>query len=181
MSESQSALIAGVHFVAHKLAMLGLIPSVLHHRVPFADLLVSSPTSEVTVPIRVRTAASAANESGHEGAAHLSLRFPLQHRDLTRPADAMFFCFVDLHRASGGAPPDVYVVSATQFREGDAMPNRKYSTVYYERSWQVLQPFRNNWTRLQQALTPNPLARTDEPDAWLAPPGRVQRQFARAP
>lgn len=155
MTEAQLSAIAGEHHVAHKIAMLGLIPTLLHQRMPRLDLLVSSPEGDRTVGLHVRSAANAVREiPGAENQVDaFALRFPLGQRVVATSTANTFFCFVDLRRTMPSAAPDVYIVSAhTVKQEYEGVSVRKYSHLYYERPWSAMQPFRNNWESVQQAL-----------------------------
>jgi hypothetical protein len=156
MTEAQIAAVAGEHHVAHKIAMLGFIPTLVRQRMPRVDLLVSSGKGDRTVGVQIKSTFSAMRESGfspdHEQA--FDLRFPLGHRAITSSAGTMFFCFVDLRRSSSSSVPDVYVVPASVLRqEYEGVYLRRYSHLHYERPWQALQPYRNNWDPMVELLT----------------------------
>src|SRR4051812_9199601 len=113
MTDSQTAAIAAEHFVAHKIAMLGLMPAVLRERVAGIDLLVASEKGERTIGVQVRAAFNAMHET-HEadGSGGFLLRFPLGQRAIAGSAQAAIFCFVDLRQQTATSVPDVYVVPA---------------------------------------------------------------------
>jgi hypothetical protein len=168
MTEAQIAAIAGEHHVAHKIAMLGFIPTLVRQRMPRIDLLVSSAKGDRTVSVQVKSTFSAMREPSSPGKSSptFDLRFPLGHRAVTSSEGTTFFCFVDLRRASPSAVPDVYVVPATLLKhEYDGVYLRKYSQLHYQRPWQAMQPYRNNWEPITNALTeseaaPEPMVRT---------------------
>lgn len=155
MTEAQIAALAGEHYVAHKIAMLGFIPTLVRQRMPRIDLLVSSGKGDRTVGIQIKSTFSAMREPAADSASEptFDLRFPLGHRAITSSAGTTFFCFVDLRRVAPSAIPDVYVVPADLLRrEYDGVYLRRYSQVHYQRSWQSMQPFRNNWDPVVEAL-----------------------------
>lgn len=156
MTEVQIAAIAGEHLVAHKIAMLGLVPTLVGQRLRNVDLLVSSDTTPRTLAIQIKSAFHAIRESANAGPdrPEYDLRFPMSRRAITSSSETAFFCFVDLKRLNPAAIPDVYILPAQALR--DELENthfRKYSQLYFERPWQVLQPFRNNWEAIARALT----------------------------
>ncbi|HVU32371.1 MAG TPA: hypothetical protein VHE61_02980 [Opitutaceae bacterium] len=174
MTEAQIAAVAGEHYVAHKIAMLGFVPTLVRQRMPRIDLLVSSGRTSRTVGIQIKSTFNAMREpeSDTAQASTFDLRFPLGHRAITSSAGAAFFCFVDLRRLSPSAPPDVYVVPAPVLRrEYEGVYLRRYSQLHYQRPWQALQPFRNNWESLVEALT------TTEEAAPVTPVNRTAAPF----
>lgn len=166
MTEAQIAAIAGEHFVAHKIAMLGFLPTVVRQRTPRVDLLVSSDRAGATVAIQIKSAFHATREaSGTERETQYELRFPLGYRAINSSADASFFCFVDLKRLRPMATPDVYIVQAAQLKqEYEGVYFRKYAQMHHQRPWQSMQPFRNNWEPLVRALTGEPEESTSRVD-----------------
>ncbi len=153
MTEAQIAAVAGEYYVAHKLATLGFLPTLVRDRMPRSNLLVSSPDGERTTAVQVKSALNAACENEPGRTDRFSLRFPLGNRAVQSCSDNTFFCFVDLRRITPSAPPDVYVLpAATLKQEYEGISLRKYSQLYYQRPWQVLQPFRNNWEPIELAL-----------------------------
>ena len=151
--ESQFTTIAGEHYVAHKLAMLGFVPAIVRQGIRSMDLLVSSQDGARTVPVQVESAASALRDSlGRD--AEKSLQFPLSQRSLGQAADSTLFCFVDLRVRYPQQGPDVYVMTATELRqEAGRAPLRKYSYLRYIRPASSLARFRNNWQPFFAALT----------------------------
>src|SRR2546423_1367493 len=118
MTEAQMAAIAGEHLVAHKIAMLGFIPTLLRQRVGGIDLLVSAEHGEKTVAIQVKSAFDAMQEKPGPGSADaFHLQFPLGQRAIASQTQTMFFCFVDLRRQNPASTPDVYVVPAAVLRK----------------------------------------------------------------
>jgi hypothetical protein len=155
MTEAQIAAIAGEHYVAHKIAMLGFIPTLVRQRMPRIDLLVSSAKGDRTVSVQVKSTFNAMREPSQPGKSGptFDLRFPLGHRAVTSSEGTTFFCFVDLRRVSPSAVQDVYIVPATALKqEYDGVYLRKYSQLHYQRPWQTMQPFRNNWDPIANAL-----------------------------
>jgi hypothetical protein len=155
MTEAQIAAIAGEHYVAHKIAMLGFIPTLVRQRMPRTDLLVTSAAGDKTVTVQIRSAANATREvAAPDAPGTFFLRFPLGHRAITGSTENTFFCFVDLRRMSPSAVPDVYVMSAPTLKaEYERVYRRRYSQLHYERPWREMQPFRNNWEPIEKALT----------------------------
>lgn len=179
MTEAQIAALAGEHYVAHKIAMLGFIPTLVRQRMPRIDLLVSSGKGDRTVGIQIKSTLSAMREPAADSAGEhtVDLRFPLGHRAITSSTGTTFFCFVDLRRLTPSAIPDVYVVPADLLRrEYEGVYLRRYSQVHYQRSWQSMQPYRNNWESVSEALkhgAPEPVVSPRH--RGLAPEGFVAR------
>lgn len=164
MTEAQIAAVAGEHYVAHKIAMLGFVPTLVRQRAPRVDLLVSSGKGDRTIGVQIKSTFSAMREPA-EPRGHgqtFDLRFPLGHRAITSSDGTMFFCFVDLRRLGPSTAPDVYVMpSKTLRQEYEGVFRQRYSHLHYQRSWSALQPYRNNWTPLIEALSaeePEPIA-----------------------
>lgn len=158
MTEGQIAAIAGEHYVAHKIAMLGFLPTLVRQRTPRVDLLVSSEQGGRTVAIQIKSAFHATRESNAPAKdAQYELRFPLGYRAINSSSDAAFFCFVDLKRLTPMATPDVYVVPAAVLKqEYEGVYFRKYAQMHHQRSWQSMQQYRNNWEALVKSLTSEP-------------------------
>lgn len=151
--ESQFTTIAGEHYVAHKLAMLGFVPAIVRQGVRSMDLIVSSQDGSRTVPVQVESAASALRDClGRD--AEKSLQFPLSQRSLEQAADSTLFCFVDLRVRHPQQAPDVYIMTAAELRqEAGTARLRKYSYLRYVRPASSLARFRNNWAPFFAALS----------------------------
>lgn len=156
--ESQFTTIAGEHYVAHKLAMLGFIPAIVRQGVRSMDLLVASQDGGRTIAVQVESAASAARESAG-GTGEMTLQFPLSQRSLELASDNTIFCFVDLQTRQPANGPDVYVMTTRELREElGAARLRKYSYLRYVRPSARLARFRNNWRPFHEALNAEPAA-----------------------
>lgn len=155
MTEAQIAAIAGEHYVAHKIAMLGFLPTLVRQRTPRVDLLVSSDRAGRTVAIQIKSAFHATRESASAAKdAQYELRFPLGYRAINSSTDATFFCFVDLKRLTPMATPDAYIVPAMVLKqEYEGVYFRKYAQMHHQRSWQSMQQYRNNWEPLVKCLS----------------------------
>lgn len=176
MTGAQIAAIAGEHFVAHRIAMLGFAPTLVRQSIPGVDLLVSAGKGSRTIAIQVRSAFSATREVTNERGTTFYLRFPLGHRAVAAAAKAAFFCFVDLRQQVPITLPDVYIVPAAVLRkEYDGVYLRKYAQVHHDRPWQTMQPFRNNWAPLVAALKATDTTAPTERRLGLRP----QNEFAR--
>lgn len=176
MTGAQIAAIAGEHFVAHRIAMLGFAPTLVRQSIPGVDLLVSAGKGTRTVAIQIRSAFNATREVTNDQGTAFYLRFPLGHRAVAAAGKTTFFCFVDLRQQIPITLPDVYIVPATVLRrEYDGVYLRKYAQVHHDRPWQTMQPFRNNWAPLVEALkTPDQSAPPSR-----RPELRPQDEFAR--
>lgn len=155
MADTQLVAAAGEHYVAYKVASLGFVPALVRQGVRGIDLIASSPDGSKTVGLQIKVAWSAVFDRGNGAAAEsFHLRFPLGQRAIAATPDSTIFCFVDLRKWSPREAPDVYLVSARQVkREYDGVYLRKYTSVYHERSAAELEPHRNNWRPLIDALS----------------------------
>lgn len=154
MTDSQIATAAGEHFVAYKIASMGLMPAVVRQRVPGVDLLVSSESGERMVGLQVKSVFSAVCDgSESETGASAVLRFPLGQRAIAAAADATIFCFVDLRRSNPSAEPDVYVIPARDLKKEYAGVHvRKYARLHHDRPRALMEPYRNNWQAILNAV-----------------------------
>lgn len=153
--DSQFTTIAGEHYVAHKLAMLGFVPAIVRQGLRSMDLLVASQDGARTIAVQVESAASAVRD-GVRGECETSLQFPLSQRSLEQAADNTIFCFVDLQARQPHSGPDVYVMTARELRQEAGVSRlRKYSYLRYIRPLALLAPFRNNWQPFYDALAPS--------------------------
>ena len=169
MTEVQIATVAGEYFVAHKIAMLGFVPTLVGTRLHKVDLLVSTPAGDKTVAVQVKSAFHAIRENTMANEpTTFELRFPVSRRAVTSSQETAVYCFVDLKQQSPAATPDVYIVPAAVLREdfGHAQ-YRKYSQMHYQRPWAAMQAYRNNWEPLIKALheqsSPRPEAAVSRP------------------
>jgi hypothetical protein len=155
-ADAQFTTIAGEHFVAHKLALLGFVPAILRQSVRGIDLLVASQDGARSVPVQVETVASARRESPGAEQTPL-LQFPLSQRSLEQATEETIYCFVDLQIRQPHLGPDVYVISVGDLRgELGTQRLRKYSYLRYVRPLPLLTRFRNNWEPFRNALMPRP-------------------------
>ncbi len=150
LPETQFTTTAGIYFIAYKIALLGLVPALVRHGMRGVDLVVSNNDGSKAIALQVRTASTARRSEGGDA---FSLQFPITQRQVEVAADNGFFCFVDLRTKQPLLGPDVYVVPATQLKEEySGMNFPKYAYVRHQRSFALMEPYRNNWDSLVQAL-----------------------------
>ncbi len=176
MTGAQIAAIAGEHFIAHRIAMLGFAPTLVRQSIPGIDLLVSAGKGARTIAIQVRSAFNATREVTNDHVTTFHLRFPLGHRAIAAASKTTFFCFVDLRQQVAITMPDVYVVPAVVLRkEYDGVYLRKYAQVHHDRPWQSMQPYRNNWDPIIEALS----SADSSPGSTLRSNLRAQVEYGR--
>jgi hypothetical protein len=170
MTDSHIAGLAGEHFVAYRVAMLGFIPALVRQTVRGVDLLVSNPETGKSVAVQIKSAASAVHERrGASESQAFHLRFPLGQRAIAGTADNTVFCFVDLRRKAGAELADVYVIPAAVLKKEYAgLVVRKYRYTQHHRPVDAMEPFRNNWSPLIAALVSDEKSPTEIEKADVA-------------
>jgi hypothetical protein len=158
MPDVHFAALAGEHFVAYKVAMLGFIPALLRQNGRGVDMLVSHPESGMSVALQVKSAESAVRERRkRDNGESFHVRFPLGQRAIENTADDTIFCFVDLRTRAEDEIADVYIVPAVDLkREYAGSIIRKYRYAQHHRPVSAMERYRNNWDPLVAALTAAP-------------------------
>ena len=151
---------AGEHFVAYKLSVLGYLAAPVRVGSPATDLLASSLDGGRTVAIQVKTTGWAERKKGRgENKVPDRLEFPLGHAAIEKASDRLIFCFVDLR---GGFPenlPDIYVIpAAVILAEYKGMDIKKHPWLRHHRPIAHMEPWRNNWKPVNDALSLQPSA-----------------------
>lgn len=152
--ESQYTTTAGELFVAHKLAMLGLVTAFVRNGVRGVDLLVSNNIGSPSIPVQICSVPSATRDLRRATPLDgFTLDFPLSQRAVESAAESAIFCFVDLMMRVPDATPEVYVVPAAVLKRDFAgIRARRYTTARYRRSRQAMEYYRNNWRPFLDAL-----------------------------
>lgn len=160
--ETHFSTSAGEHFVAFKIARLGFIPVLSAHGRTI-DLIATSADGSRSLGVHVKTALQAERRNA-DGA--LTLDFPFSYRAVEQSAPGTLFCFVDLRGRDGLRPPEVFVLPALYLqREYRGLSVRRYATIRHQRAPAELEPFRDNWQPLLEALAPEPAAPARRPAA----------------
>lgn len=145
---------AGEHYVAYKLSCLGYVAALPRGGSVGVDILVGNREGTRTVAIQVKTTDWAVREKGRGDArSPHELQFPLGFKAARIDNPNLLFAFVDLRGITSDEPPDVYLVPSTfvcdHCREwiDDAAMARFHIEIA------KLEPFKNNWSLIDEALT----------------------------
>ena len=154
MNNSKLTATSGEHYIAYALSTFGYISALVREGSPTVDLLASNLTGSRTIGIQVKTTEYAMRTRGrgkkkkpHE------LQFPLGHKAIENATPSLIFCFVDLRSRDIKTLPDVYLIPAKYLLEVYEDVNiRQWS--YFRLHWPIMQmqPFKNNWQPVHEAL-----------------------------
>ncbi len=154
MANSKLTAGAGEHFVAYMLSSFDYVSALVREGSPTIDLLASNLNGSKTVGIQVKTTESAMRTRGRgKNKQPYELQFPLGHKAIENAVPELIFCFVDLLGRKLEAKPDVYVIPASVLLDHFEGHNiRQYS--YFRLHWRIeaMEPFKNNWRPVHQAL-----------------------------
>lgn len=152
--ESYFTTAAGEFYVAHKLALLGLVPAFPRNSVRAVDLLVSDRSGSKAIGLLVCTVPSAVHDLRRSDAVDtFMLDFPLSHRAVVQAPDSAIFCLVDLMMRTRGSSPEAYIIPAGVLkRDFVGIHAKKYSYTRYKRSRQAMEYYRENWRPILDAV-----------------------------
>ena len=149
---------AGVYYVMAQLAFRGFHAAATHGNAPHIDILVSSPDGGATLAIQVKTTEWAVRTRGRGGdkKPH-TLDFALGHKAAAKNRVNLFFAFVDLKNFGGDGKPEVYIIPSNIVYEHCKEWANNVKMVRFQPTIAELEPFKNGWLLLTQALISHPI------------------------
>jgi hypothetical protein len=136
-----------------QLALRGYHASCTFGNAPFVDILVAAPDGTKSISLQVKTATEARRWRGQGvDRAVVELQWTLGPKAAKHARQGLFYVFVDLKSLAPAEVPDVYIVPSSWVKKYCApwVDNVKWVRLHV--APKDMQPFKNNWNQLAEAL-----------------------------
>ncbi|HEY8505905.1 MAG TPA: hypothetical protein VIL46_15075 [Gemmataceae bacterium] len=144
----------GTFYVMARLAFEGFHAGLTYGNAQNVDILVASPDGSRALSIQVKTAWKARRDRGRDGCrAPHHLEWTLGRKAAKIRHDNFFFAFVDLRKLRKDKIPDVYIVPAVVVAKHCEGWVDKAKMVRFHPSIEMMEPYKNNWQLLRDALS----------------------------
>jgi len=144
---------SGEHYVAFRLAQLGLIVALPRAGSPAVDLLATNVDGSKTVTIQVKTAEWAMRKRGRgKNRIPHHVEFPLGHKAAELQSARFLYVFVDLKGREPDSVPDVYIVPSKDVVAYCAGWARDAKMVRWHVKLEDVGEYKNDWEQISRLL-----------------------------